>query len=54
MTTTGSATAFAKSADSESRMNFGKRLLLWLESWYQVLIAELLYVLDRRGYSRAH
>ena len=54
MTATSSATAFARSSDhddTDNRTNSRKRLLLWLRSWYQVLIAELLHVLDRRSYS---
>lgn len=56
MTASGPATALDKNADRtdvDTKTSFSRNLRLWLRMWYQVLIAEFLYLLERRAYSRA-
>ncbi len=55
MTTSGPATSFDRStADPQTRagMRLGESFRAWIRGWYQVLIAELLHVLERRTSSR--
>ncbi len=60
--TAGTAPSFDRDPDAATDtresaqpidMSIRQRLRLWLGTWYQVVIAELLCVLERRSYSRA-